>query len=461
MQEVGKSVIISKLDTVLQQITFENFNRVRKSFALAFLLFGNTVVYFFRDGLKLAPGSTAFTAFFLFLSLFLMLPVSLPKTLYTPNKLLNFFSWAFLLVAFSYMLTYAPNRGWFTKTDKEIIYYSLIFFSFLILNTISLKELNDNFLKIVIVLSIIGCLGLVYNVARNPLYVLGSRASIKLGSGEESTDNPHIFAKNALFGLFALIALVRTKQPLSKLFLYGSTLFFVMILFLTQSMSTILTLGVALGITFVLTFSAHQVVGFINFLFSPRFIKYYVLAILPIAYILLFTKFLSRFQIFFDVVWLRFGRIFNTITGSADTKDFRTVDYSSSGRIETLNEFFEKVVTNWEEKNILKLIFGNGYQDFFFDNPMLETYNDLGILGFFLFAGWHVYALYISIREIRNPTNNLVLFISYSVIYVFLYNLTGGMPYDYLRWTMMAFVTRFLIRRITIKKVAMPTLSTN
>lgn len=447
---MGKS-LVSRMDAMLQQITFANFNRVRKSFALAFLLFGNSVVYFFRDGLHLAPGSTAFTAFFLFLSLILMLPVTLPKYLYVPNKLLNFFSWAFLLLAFSYMLTYAPNRGWFTKTEKELIYYSLIFFTFLILDTISLKELNDNFLKIVVILSIIGCLGLVYNVIRNPLYVLGSRASIKLGSEESSTDNPHIFAKNALFGLFALMAIVRTKQPISKIFLYGSTLFFILILFLTQSMSTFLTLGIALGVTFLFTFSFYKIIKAINFLFSPRFIKIYTLAILPILYVFFFTNFLNKFTVFYDAVWMRFVRIYKTISGTSDAKDFRTVDYSSSGRIETLNDFFEKVATNWEEKNILKLVFGNGYQDFFFDNPILETYNDLGILGFSLFVGWHIYALYITFLEIKSPTNNVVLFVSYSVIYMLLYNLMGGMPYDYLRWTMIAFISRFLIRKIPIK----------
>ena len=65
---------------------FNKFNKYRQSIGLSFFFGGLPLVYFLRDGLKLAQGSTAFTAGIAILSLLIAFPLN-PKKLYQANTL--------------------------------------------------------------------------------------------------------------------------------------------------------------------------------------------------------------------------------------------------------------------------------------------------------------------------------------------------------------------------------------
>ena len=142
----GERYICKKNSMILYLDWFLNrFNKYRQSIGLSFFFGGLPLVYFLRDGLKLAPGSTAFTAGLAILSLLLAFPQN-PKRLYHANTIGYLLCGLYGLIALTYLAIYSPNRGWFTNTPIEVGNQLVFLLAMFIFASISINTLKPHFL---------------------------------------------------------------------------------------------------------------------------------------------------------------------------------------------------------------------------------------------------------------------------------------------------------------------------
>lgn len=434
----------------------------RNAICLGMFFFGAPLIYMVRDGIGVAPNSTAFTFLFLCGPLFLLVVVNPIKKFYRPNSISYFLGISFILMAAVYLYLYAPNRGWFTNTIYETILIGLNLYIFVSLTTVSTETLELRFVKFGFFISLIGCLFFFFYLMRDPTYVMGSRASIKFNDND-TMGNPHIFARGAFMGLAA--ALVYLKYPanlttLTKFIIRFGILLFSMAILLTQTMSTILATLIMVGL-----FSFNSVsLGAIKRFFIRLFVKWYFwlgLVVVVFKAADFYNRNYELIRISSAVLSSRISRLFNTMLGNVD-KDADaltialTADGSSAGRIENFEKVVNTFTTNVEEGNILKVLFGNGYHHLYIDIPFLEPLDAFGIIGQLFFTTFFVYISYQAFREMRRPRSITTELIAYAYVYFFIYTFTGGLLIDYIRWGFFILVCRFLPLSLIRKKDATP-----
>lgn len=441
------------------------FRPVFQIFALGMFLFSGSLIYFLRDGIGLAKGSTAFTLALMVGPMFLYFPFINFKKLYVPNVISYKFSAAFIFLGFIYLMLYAPNRGWFTNTYYEIGVMIVIAYLYLFLASVSFNNLNKYFVQTAIIISGLGSFLFLIYLLRNPYYVLGStRASITFGNSDtEGFGNPHIFAKVAFLGFVASVLYMgKIKNTFVKLANFGIILIFVIVLVLTQSMTTIATTLLFIGLYFyfnltlvnvyktgkriltspvfwVLTsffiYRAHQF-----YIYNTGMIVNVTLAITKRVDVLLET--------FFPFLYRN-----DAVSGVFRQR----IDGSASARIDNFATLTNTFTTNFSEGNILPLLFGNGYHKLYVDVPVLETLHSFGLIGFLLFNSFFIYISWQAFKEMRKPQSTATEFIAYAYLYYMLYTFSGGLIIDYIRWGFFAFVCRFL--PVTIKKADKQTIA--
>ncbi len=112
----------------------EDLDYMRIVLGICIVVNGYPLIFFFRETLRLAPGSTAFTALALGMGLVLMVPFTVLRRLYRPNIILFWMGITFLLLCIFYMYVYMGDPG-FKDQTKDMIYYAYIFiFLFLLIN---------------------------------------------------------------------------------------------------------------------------------------------------------------------------------------------------------------------------------------------------------------------------------------------------------------------------------------
>ncbi|RYU96129.1 hypothetical protein [Emticicia agri] len=439
--------------------------KYRQSLGLSFFFFGAPIIYFLRDGLKLAPNSTAFTAVLTIGSLLLAFPLTIKK-LYQTNTLGYLLCIAYSIIAIFYLATYAPNRGWFTNTTVEAVYQALILLSMFIFAGTSINTLKNNFLLFSLIICLIGGLSLLYYILRNPLYVIGMRASISFGGDDavSSMGNPHIYAKSAYCGVVAGIILLKDeKRLLWRLFYIGSVLLLLLVVALCQAMAIILITGLFFFFYYLTNINAHNIYKGLKWVFGWQGILLFFLACGGIYYLWEHTRFNEYFINVSSIITDRIERIVTSLT---DTKTASTVklagDDSASTRVTNITNLFKSINERLEDGDWLTVIFGNGYHHKYIDSPIFQTLNDLGIIGFVVFTLIHIILLIWVFKEIFNPTCNFTLFTAYVFLVTVIQNFTMGMPYDYQRWTAIIFVARFALnyKRVPVIKAPKAALTT-
>ena len=246
------------------------FNKYRQSIGLSFFFTGLPMVYFLRDGLKLAPGSSAFTAAFTIFSLLLAFPQN-PKRLYSTNTIGYLFCILYGIMALIYLALYAPNRGWFTNTPVEIVNQLVLFTALFIFAGISINTLKDSFVQFTLLFCVIGGLSLIYYIARNPAYVIGMRAAISFGDdgGMGSMGNPHIYAKSAYIGVVAGIVLLRNEtRQLWRWVYYGSVFILLIVIGLCQSMAIVMVTGIFFALYFISNLKTQTIYKSLKWVFG-------------------------------------------------------------------------------------------------------------------------------------------------------------------------------------------------
>lgn len=118
--------------------------------------------------------------------------------------------------------------------------------------------------------------------------------------------------------------------------------------------------------------------------------------------------------------------------------DTASVDASAMGRVTSFTFVYNALA------DPALLIIGQGYKHSFMDVPLLESLINHGIFGFVFFAGFNYYLFVYTIRELRNPTNPLTLFLAYFFLYFTVLLISNGRPYDVAYWFPYVVLIRFL-----------------
>lgn len=430
---------------------FNKFNKYRQSIGLSFFFGGLPIVYFFRDGLKLAQGSSAFTAAATVFSLLLAFPLN-PKKLYQSNSVAYLMCIAYAFMALIYIGVYAPNRGWFTNTPIEVANQLIFVLALFIFAGISINSLQNHFLYFTLFFCILGGLSLLYYIARNPAYVIGMRAAISFGDegGMASMGNPHIYAKSAYIGLVAGVILLRSeKRFLWRIGIIGSVLILLLVIGLCQAMAIVLITGVFLFLYFISNIKPHTIYKSLKWVFGWQGLLLFIIFVYISATLFNSVKFNDYFIHTYDVISERLGKIIMSFFSSSNSQTARIPigleDSSASTRVNNISMVVKALSKNFESGSWLKILFGNGYQHFYVDSPFIEMFHDLGIIGFTIFATFHIVILRWVYKEMFNPTCDFTLMLAYFFLVTFIQNFTFGMPYDYGRWCSMAFVARFAL----------------
>ncbi|GAB3759985.1 O-antigen ligase family protein [Spirosoma pomorum] len=408
---------------------------------ICILVDGYPLIFFFRDALKLAPGSTAFTAVALAAGLVLMVPFTFLRRLYRPNETMFWMGVTFILLSIAYMFLFNGVPG-FQDTGKDMIYYAyaLIFF-FLLINIPN--DVVRVFIPVVVLFTLVSNLGLIYSLITNPNWVVGQRATITLGD-DDSGGNPHVFSRNAFMGLIACaIWLLRAQTPvLLKLFALFAGAVNLAILVLTQTRSAIVAL--ILAVIFFAYFNVRpaQIRATVRGLAKP--IPIAVMALGFVALIFFLRRYYDTYGILYGYVMNFMERNLENVyavlglkaQGAAYTA---TLDASAANRSVSAT-FFSNVLVG----HMHMLILGFGYKFLYLDVPVLEALTNQGIIGFILFGGVNLLCLYHAVRIMSYNPNPLSVFLAYFFMLVLVQIFTNGRPYEISFWFPLALMTRFL-----------------
>ena len=415
---------------------------MRMVVGICIIVDGYPIIFFFRDALKLAPGSTVFTAVALAFGLVLMVPFTILRRMYRPNMMMFWMGLSFIGLCIFYMFFYNGHPGIFDEYGKDMVYYAyVLIFLFLLINTPN--DIIRVFISVVVVFTLVSNLGLIYSLITNPNWAIGQRATITLGENDEG-GNPHVFARNAVMGLIACgIWLVQPKTAtLFRLFSFFCGVVNLAVLILAGARSAILSVLIAFAL-------------FLYFNVRPAQVKAAVRGLVgPIPLLIAFLGFVGVyffFQRYYDAYAILYGyvlsfaernleNIYAFMGFKAAGADYKAVlDDSVANRTVSAAFFLDAVAFE-----SYMMVFGYGYKYTYLDVPVLEAATSFGLLGLYLFGGIVFISLYYSIRAMYRNPNPLNVFLAYFYIYIFVSAWSGGRPYDITFWFPLALMIRFM-----------------
>ncbi|MBD2755331.1 hypothetical protein IC230_20690 [Spirosoma sp. BT704] len=427
---------MTSLIRLLQKLDY-----IRLVVGICILIDGYPLIFFFRDTLRFATGSTVFTALGFAGGLVLMVPFTVFRRLYRFDVIMFWTSIAFIAFSIFYMYVYPP----LDKVDytREMIYYAfIIIFLFLLINIPN--DIIPVVVPVIVFFTLASNLGLVYSLVKDPSWVIGQRATIVLNDSDDGSGNPHVFARNAFMGIVAcMIWLVRPQTNfLVRLLALFSGIFSVVVLVLTQTRSSVVALGLAIILFVVYNVRPTQIRTAVRGIFKPG--PLIVIAIGIVGLVVFFNKYSDLYYILESYVYGFIERNLETVYGAlgltSKGADYKAViDDSVANRTGNLN-----LLTNTLTSQAYMLIPGYGYKFSYIDIPMLEAFTNQGILGLILFGGVTAMSVRHSLRVMRTDPNDLNTFLAYFYVLIFVYTFTGGRPYDITFWFPLALMTRFM-----------------
>ncbi|GAB3888518.1 hypothetical protein [Spirosoma agri] len=420
----------------------QTLDYMRMVLGICILIDGSPLIFFFRETLKLAPGSTTFTAAALAGGLVLMVPFTLFRRLYRPNMSMFWMGIGFLFLSIFYMYVYLGDPG-FKDYTKDMIYYAYIFiFLFLLINIPN--DILRVFVPVVILFTLVSNLGLIYSLMTNPTWAIGQRATITLGDNDEGSGNPHAFARNAFMGAVACAIWALRPQTgiIFRLVCLFSGLLSVAILVLTQTRSSVLALLVALVFFMIYNVRPTQIKMAVRGIFKPVPIITIILGIVGV--IIFFQRFSDTYGILYSYVLAFAERNLENIYALLGLKVKgaaykATLDASAANR--SVSATF---LTNVLVGHLYMLILGFGYKFLYLDIPILESLTNTGLLGFVLFAGVNAKAFYHVQKIMRTNPNPMSTFLAYFYMLILVTLFTNGRPNEISFWFPLALMIRFI-----------------
>ncbi len=420
----------------------EAVDYMRMVVGICILVDGYPLIFFFRETLHLAPGSTVFTAAALAFGLVLMVPFTILRRLYRPNMTMLWLGLGFLLFCIFYMYVYVGDPS-FKDHGKDMIYYTyVLLFLFLLINIPN--DIIRVFVPVVVLFTLVSNMGLIYSLLTNPSWAVGQRAAITIGGNDEASGNPHAFSRNAYMGVIACaIWLLRSETSVVfRLLAFFAGVLNVIVLVLTQTRSAVLALLIAIAFFAYFNVRPAKIRQTIRSLLTPIPIAIGVVAFMGVIFLM------QRFDDGYNILY---GYAVNFMERNLDnvyallgmtesgTNYKATLDDSAANRsVSAL--FFNNVI----EGHLPMLILGYGYKYFYLDVPILESLTDQGIVGFILFGGLNGLAMYHVLGIMRRNPNPLSVFLAYFYMIILVQLFTNGRPYDISFWFPLALMIRFM-----------------
>lgn len=415
---------------------------MRMVVGICILVDGYPLIFFFRETLHLAPGSTVFTAAALASGLVLMVPFTILRRLYWPNLTMLWLGVSFLLFCIFYMYVYLGDPA-YKDQGKDLIYYTyVLLFLFLLINIPN--DISRVFIPVVVLFTLVSNLGLIYSLLTNPSWAVGMRAAISIGGSDEASGNPHSFSRNAFMGTVACaIWLLRSDTVIVfRLLAFFAGVLNIVVLVLTQTRSAVLALLIATAFFIYFNVRPAQIRQTVRGLLTP--IPLIVMAVGFVGVLYLMQRFSTGYAILYGYALNFIERNMDNVyallgLNAAGTTYQATLDASAANRsISAL--FFNNVL----EGHLHMLILGYGYKYIYLDVPILESLTDQGIVGFMLFGGLNALCLYHVLGIMRRNPNPLSVFLAYFYMLILVQLLTNGRPYDISFWFPLALMIRFM-----------------
>ena len=427
---------MANLIRLLQRLDY-----IRIVVGICILVDGYPIIFFFRDALRLAPGSTAFTAVAFAAGLVLMVPFTILRRLYRPNMPMFWVGLGFLVLCIIYMYIY-PGPGP-KEYGREMTYYAFIFiFLFLMINIPN--DIITVAIPVIVFFTLVSNLGLVYALITDPTWAIGQRATIVLNNSEDGSGNPHVFARNAFMGIVACaIWLMRPNTNfLFRLLSLFAGVLSIAVLVLTQTRSAIVALIIALFFFIVFNVRPAQIRTAVRSIFKPGPII--VMCIGVVGIILFFRRYDDIFTVLSVYVTGFVDRNLENVYAflglqSQGAAYKAVLDDSVANRSANFG-FLNNIIIG----HMHMLILGYGYKYQYLDIPMIEALTNMGILGFLLFGGINVMILYHSIRIMRTNPNSLSVFLAYFFMLILVQLFTNGRPNEMFFWIPLGMMIRFM-----------------
>ncbi|GAA4404299.1 hypothetical protein GCM10023187_21400 [Nibrella viscosa] len=412
---------------------------MRMCLGIFLLIDGFPLIFYIKEFLRVAPGSTTFTAIFILVGLIIMIPISMFRKLYKPNVTLFWFLLAFLVWCMAYMFFY--NRGDNERT-KDLIYYSYVI-AFLIILVNVPNTVNREIVIVGALFALVSNLALIHALIADPTWTIGQRAAILYGEGDNRTGNPHVFSRNAQIGM--VCSLIWAYRSNAGIFVrsFGLILAFfnLIILVLTFSKGAILSTLIALGLFAAANFNAKTMRNMGRQLVSPTGIAIMLIPFIAFQYFI--YKRPDIWGIILSYGFAIYDRFSENILALLADRSANAgpveLDASSANRVVSFH--FANLAL---EGHAHRLIFGFGYKFQYMDVPVLETLICLGIFGFLLYSTMLVKFMIHAVRIIFKGGIEIELFIAFLYIFVFVNYFTGGRPYEMANLLPLCLFVRFL-----------------
>lgn len=358
------------------------------------------------------------------------------KVGYKPNLLLFQVGISFLLISIFYFIFYNGDKGSF---NSEIINFAFLFLYLLFL--LKAKNSIQSYLPIVILgFTLITNLALIYSIATNPAYVIGSRATVQFKSATgDFAGNPHMYSRNGLAGFIISILLIfkndltlwLKNNALVRVAAHANLWISLLVIVLTQTRVTFISLIIVMLAILIFVFpiktffkvSHWYVVGFYMSIF-------YYLNLLNNRY-----SFVELINNYFNSF---LGLVYKALNTGLKLGKNDDVDDSAMGRVSNFNYFIEL----WNE-NPTNFLFGFGYRFRYIDIPVLESFINFGFIGFILYLSFNIILLVYSIKAFKS-NSIFQIFLGLFYLHTFLAIFSSGRPLDFTYWIAFLVYIRFL-----------------
>ncbi|MFC5408941.1 hypothetical protein ACFPMF_06460 [Larkinella bovis] len=420
--------------------TWRKLHLMRYVVGILIVIDGYPLIFFFKETLRIAPGSTAFTAAFLALGFILMIPLHFLHKLYRLNTTLLKQALLFFAVIIFYMAFYRDQ--WFKDATMDSIYYVYVaLFLFLLINIPN--DIIEVFVPITIAFTVVSNLALVYALLTDPTWSIGQRAAIQYGEGEYRSGNPHVFARNALMSVVAcgIWAFRPQTSFIPRILTLFASVFGMGILVMTQTRSSIVALILIIGLFLLFNIRPRQIKMAVRGLFKPA-----SLALLAVMFIGI-SVFMKRNG---DLIAVLYGyavafierNLENVyaILGIKIQNQFAASLDASAGNRATSFQYLQNVI----EGHFHVILVGQGYKSTYLDVPLMEALINHGIPGFVTFAAFCFSTLFYCLKSMRDNPDPLSIFLSYFFIMLFVQLFTNGRPYEISFWHPFCLMIRFL-----------------
>ena len=420
----------------------QTLDYMRMVVGICILVDGYPLIFFFRETMKLAPGSTAFTAAALAGGLVLMVPFTVLRRLYRPNVLMLCLGTGFIVLSIFYMFFFNGVPG-FEDYDRDMIYFAyVLIFIFLLINIPN--DIIRVFVPVVVLFTLVSNLGLIYSLITDPTWAIGQRATITLNNGDEGSGNPHAFSRNAFMGIIACaIGLMRPQTNiLFRLLCFFAGVLNIAVLVLTQTRSAILALFVAIGLFMYFNVRPAQIRTAVRGLFTPIPILVMFLGIVGVFYF--FQRYYTIYLVLYDYISSFTERnlenVYALLGLKAQGADYKAALDDSAANRSVSGSFLRNILV----AHMHMLILGYGYKFTYLDVPILESFTNQGILGLAMFGGINGLAIYYGLRIMRTNPNDLSIFLAYFYLLILVQLFTNGRPNEISFWFPLALMTRFM-----------------